>query len=68
MQNKSTSLNLTEIEAFAIISAVQLAGTVSDSPLIQVDAVVIAKKIQEMLEKNSELVKRLELGWRIREG
>lgn len=59
----STSTTLTPSEALALISAVQLATTITDLDLIQKDAVMAAKKIQESLGKDSEIFKLLELGW-----
>lgn len=64
----SASANLTPSEALALISAVQLATTITDLDLIQKDAVMAAKKIQESLGKDSEIFKFLELGWKIKEG
>ncbi|MEG5054557.1 MULTISPECIES: hypothetical protein [unclassified Microcoleus] len=64
----STSLNLTPTEALALISSVQLASTITDTELIQKDAVMAAKKIQESLGKDSEIFKFLELGWKRIEG
>ena len=64
----NTSLNLTPTEALALISAVQLAATITDTELIQKDAVGAAKKIQESLGKDSEIFKFLELGWEKIEG
>ena len=63
-----TSVSLTATEALAIVSAVQLATTITDNSLIRVDAVVAARKIQESLGKDSTFFKHLELGWQIREG
>ena len=59
----STSTTLTPSEALALISAVQLATTITDIDLIQKDAVMAAKKIQESLGKDTEIFKLLELGW-----
>ena len=59
----STSITLTPSEAFALISAVQLATTITDLGLIRKDAVMVAKKMQESLGKDSEIFKLLELGW-----
>ncbi|MEG4917501.1 hypothetical protein [Microcoleus sp. B7-D4] len=42
----TTSLKLTPTEALALISSVQLASTITDTELIQKDAVIAAKKIQ----------------------
>jgi len=64
----TTSLKLTPTEALALISSVQLASTITDTELIQKDAVIAAKKIQESLGKDSEIFKFLELGWKRIEG
>ena len=64
----NTSINLTETETLALISAVQLAATITNEDLIQKDAVQAAKRLQESLGKGSTIYNRLDVGWQVLEG
>ena len=64
----NTSINLTETETLALISAVQLAATITNEDLIQKDAVQAAKRLQESLGKGSDIYNHLDVGWQVLEG
>jgi hypothetical protein len=62
------SINLTEREVFALVTAVQLATPKTKQSIIQIDAVAVAKRVQALLDKNSTLFRHLEQSWRKQEG
>lgn len=62
-----SSINLTEREVIALVSAVQLATPKTKQSIIQVEAVTVAKRIQALLDKDSMVFRHLEQGWRKQE-
>jgi hypothetical protein len=62
------SISLTKREVFALVTAVQLATPKTKQSIVQIDAVVVAKRVQDLLDKDSMLFRHLEQSWRKQEG